>query len=59
MVVDCVGVSSATDEAIEPKVRLRDRIVTVEGICGTPWTEDLGEARGGVWIGAGSFDLAD
>lgn len=55
---DCVGVSSAaTEEVVEPIVRFRERTVTVDGTC-TPMPDDLGDARGGVWVGAGSLDRA-
>jgi hypothetical protein len=57
-----VGVVSSpcTDEdAVEPIVRFRDRIVTLDGTLWAPCTEDRGDARGGVLTGAGSFDLAD
>ncbi len=48
MLVDCVGVSSAIDDVVEPMVRLRERIVTVDGIWPIPKIDDLGDARGGV-----------
>lgn len=56
-----VGVfsSPARDEADDPAARFRERMVTVDG-KDTPWAAaDLGDARGGVCVGAGSFDLAD
>ena len=42
-------------DAVDPTVRLRLRIVTVDGTL----TEERGEARGGVLTGAGSFERAD
>lgn len=44
-----VGVvsSPATEDAVEPMVRLRERTVTVDGTL-APLTDDRGEARGGV-----------
>jgi hypothetical protein len=58
-----VGVVSSPpwtdEEAVEPTVRFLVRIVTVEGTLLAPWTEDLGDARGGVLTGAGSLDRAD
>lgn len=57
-----VGVVSSPwtdDEAVEPTVRFLVRIVTVEGTLLAPWTEERGEARGGVLTGAGSLDRAD
>lgn len=54
------GVSSpAMEDAEEPVVRLRERIVTVEGMLIPPCTEDRGDARGGVRDGAGSLDRAE
>jgi hypothetical protein len=54
----CVGVSSATtDEAVEPTVRFRLRIVTEDGMWPAP-TDERGDARGGVDIGAGSLERA-
>ena len=49
--------SPATDEAVEPIVRFRERTVTVEGTL-TPLKDDLGDARGGVLVGAGSLERA-
>lgn len=57
-----VGVvsSPATDDVAEPIVRFRERTVTVDG---TPLaallTDCLGDARGGVCVGAGNLDRAD
>lgn len=42
-------------DEVEPVVRFRLRIVTVEGTE----TEERGEARGGVLTGAGSLERAD
>lgn len=61
---DCEGVLSSvrTEEvlAVLPMVRLRLRIVTLEGMWVWPIAEPLrGEARGGVLMGAGSFERAD
>ena len=52
-----VGVvsSPARDEVDDPTARFRDRIVTVDG---TPCAANLGDTRGGVCAGAGSFDRA-
>lgn len=55
--IDSEGVSSVTDDADEPTVRLRERIVTVEGIEVSPLT-DRGDTFGGVKVGAGSFERA-
>jgi hypothetical protein len=56
-----VGVvsSPACDEAVEPAARLRERIVTVEGTPPPSFAADLGDARGGVFAGPGSFDRTD
>ncbi len=56
-----VGVvsSPACDDAVEPAVRLRERIVTVDGTPVTSLAADLGDARGGVFVGPGSFDRTD
>ena len=50
-----------TEEALEPPIRfLLLRTVTVAGIKDCPTTGSLrGEARGGVDVGAGSFERAD
>jgi hypothetical protein len=57
------GVSSgATDEwlTVLPLARFLLLIVTLEGMKLWPRAEPLrGDARGGVLIGAGNFDLAD
>lgn len=57
------GVSSAAEEfalTVLPPVRFLLRIVTLGGMYEWLAVEELrGDARGGVWIGAGSFDLAD
>ncbi|MDU7307036.1 MAG: hypothetical protein E7L41_22005 [Escherichia coli] len=55
-----VGVvsSPAKDEAADPFVRFRDRIVTDAGTLDAVLA-DLGDALGGVLVGAGSFDRAD
>lgn len=56
-----VGVASspatlpATLEVVEPTVRFRLRMVTVDGTA----AEDRGENLGGVLIGPGSFERAD
>jgi len=42
-------------DAVDPTVRLRLRIVTVDGTL----IEERGEARGGVLMGAGSLERAD
>jgi hypothetical protein len=52
----------ATEEAVLPIVRLRLRIVTVDGTAAAAlllWMELRGEARGGVATGAGSLERAD
>ena len=50
-----------TDEALEPPSRfLLLRIVTVAGMKDCPTTEEpRGDTRGGVDVGAGSFERAD
>lgn len=55
-----MGVTSspAFDDAVEPMVRFLERIVTVDGTL-VPLTDERGEARGGVLVGAGSLDRAD
>lgn len=59
VVVECVGVSSATvDEVVEPAVRFRLRIVTVDGTLAVPPSNARGDARGGVDVGAGSLERA-
>jgi hypothetical protein len=52
-----VGVvsSPATDEAVDPAVRFLERTVTVDGTIAPL----RGEARGGVWVGAGSLERAE
>lgn len=58
MPVDWDGVSSArVDEVVEPVVRFRLLIVTVDGTLVLPRI-DRGEARGGVVVGAGSLERA-
>jgi hypothetical protein len=55
-----VGVvsSPAWEDAVDPMVRFLERIVTVAGTL-VPLTDERGEARGGVLVGAGSLDRAD
>lgn len=52
-----VGVVSSptTDEAADPVVRFLERTVTVDGTAAPL----RGEARGGVYVGAGSLERAD
>lgn len=45
------------EEAVDPRVRFRERIVTVDGTVGAPAVR--GEARGGVCVGAGSLDRTE
>jgi hypothetical protein len=54
---DCDGVvsSPAALEVVDPTVRLRLRIVTVDGTLVIP----RGDERGGVVVGAGSLDRAE
>ena len=54
-----VGSSPATEDAAEPLVRLRERIVTDEGMAVALYTLVRGEARGGVRVGPGSLDRAE
>jgi hypothetical protein len=54
-----VGSSPATEDAAEPLVRLRERIVIDAGILVALYTLVLGEARGGVRVGPGSLDRAE
>ena len=43
-----------------PDARLRPlRTVTVDGICASREDPDRGDARGGVFVGAGNFERAD
>lgn len=45
----------ATEDAADPPVRFRLRTVTEDGMA----IEDLGDARGGVVMGAGSLERAE
>jgi hypothetical protein len=54
-----VGSSPVTEDAAEPLVRLRERIVIDAGILVALYTLVLGEARGGVRAGPGSLDRAE
>lgn len=56
-----VGVvsSPACEDVAESAARLRERIVTVEGTPPTSFAAALGDARGGVFAGPGSFDRTD
>lgn len=60
VLVGVVSSPAMDDEAVDPTVRFLERIVTEEGIVVVLELKSvLGEARGGVCVGAGSLERAD